>query len=760
MILFLFCALFSETDRHNDVLGYLGLSEAFSLNDLEKAISEAEIALQKARENHDTRMVIKALIQLGIYNSRIEKFDIAEAYLDSALDQARKQEDIVNEGNALLALGSLYAKRGSYRPALDSFRDALERFEQSNVQYKILLTHIRIADLYIVRMEYEAAIRELQNVLFELEESEEKELVYEGYYLLGQAYKQRGMYRGGVRYLEKAIGVAQGERDSIRTARTLMEAGKCHIQLGQYDEALDKFIQAESIYNTHDLKPELAQAYNCISSVYQSLNKITEAIEFMEKAQNINVLNQDFEQAAENYITLGGIYLDLHHYDAAGTYLERALSIFKMNGNVEGMIRASLVMSSVYLAAGEYGQASRYATEALGYEKQLNSDRMKPRILLSLGNVSLVRKRYQETFDYLTRALEIAGKISARQDELEILYKLSMASEKLRRYRDALNYYKRYEGLKDSLFNEMSSLRVTEMQSMIETSEQQRENELLKAEKQRSDTELMLERQEREILEKNLHIEKINAENRGIWLLFSLVGTVVTISFVVLIFLRYRREKDLRSKIDQQKSKLEEAYAQLNAAQQEKIELERLKSAIALSVTMNHEINQPLMIMQGNLDMLLHSSDPFYVKKHQKYINNITESIRRVTGIMDRIENLDRVSYTHYAGASDMLDIHHEKPAPEAVVSDTPAVGTGVYDDDFSQSEEEFIATMLHRIQKAGEQESSKPAGELDKEQEKAVSGDGEKQNLTDDDMDDELDDAHLEMIEELLNKRKSDPET
>ena len=80
-----------------------------------------------------------------------------------------------------------------------------------------------------------------------------------------------------------------------------------------------------------------------------------------------------------------------------------------------------------------------------------------------------------------------------------------------------------------------------------------------------------------------------------------------------------------------------------------KINEEKIKAALAMSVTANHEINQPLMTIQGNLDLLINSFNQIQLSEKQlKYIEKISKSIDRISDVLQKFTRKSNVSFVDY----------------------------------------------------------------------------------------------------------------
>lgn len=110
-------------------------------------------------------------------------------------------------------------------------------------------------------------------------------------------------------------------------------------------------------------------------------------------------------------------------------------------------------------------------------------------------------------------------------------------------------------------------------------------------------------------------------------------------------------DEEVKAKIE-----LENSYKKLKNAQEEILILERKNTALAMAVTTNHEINQPLMIMKANLEMLSMTL-PNNVKdeKIKKYITRIDDSVERINMILEKFRSSQEVEFEEYGGDTKMV---------------------------------------------------------------------------------------------------------
>ena len=86
-------------------------------------------------------------------------------------------------------------------------------------------------------------------------------------------------------------------------------------------------------------------------------------------------------------------------------------------------------------------------------------------------------------------------------------------------------------------------------------------------------------------------------------------------------------------------------------------------SAMAMAVTANHEINQPLMVIKGNLDLLqMDDIIGSFSEKQRGYIRKIEDSIQRISEILNKFKNKLPSRFEEYSNETEMVvyDEHQE----------------------------------------------------------------------------------------------------
>ncbi len=128
-----------------------------------------------------------------------------------------------------------------------------------------------------------------------------------------------------------------------------------------------------------------------------------------------------------------------------------------------------------------------------------------------------------------------------------------------------------------------------------------------------------------------------------------------------IIDYREMQEKALQE-IDHRKIaqiKLREANERIIKQQEILIEEERLKVLLQMAGATAHELNQPLMILLGRIQLLeMDREKPDLVLKHVKKIEDIGN---RISDIVKKIQNIKHVTRKPYANNEEIIDIHQKE---------------------------------------------------------------------------------------------------
>ncbi len=130
-----------------------------------------------------------------------------------------------------------------------------------------------------------------------------------------------------------------------------------------------------------------------------------------------------------------------------------------------------------------------------------------------------------------------------------------------------------------------------------------------------------------------------------------------------LVKIRVKQQLERKTayeKLAQALDETQKAYDLLKSAQNKLIQLEQKNAVLAMAVTANHEINQPLMVLSGSLDVLKIKVDN---PDLEKYFTKADTAIQKIESILAKFSHIEQVQFKTYLDDVSMLDIN--KPEKE-----------------------------------------------------------------------------------------------
>lgn len=121
------------------------------------------------------------------------------------------------------------------------------------------------------------------------------------------------------------------------------------------------------------------------------------------------------------------------------------------------------------------------------------------------------------------------------------------------------------------------------------------------------------------------------------------------------------RRKYAQEELSQALEETKVAYEKLESTQKELINIEKKNTLLAVSIAANHEINQPLMIMKGYVELLELSISEDLTENQKRYIEGINSSLVRIEKILKELEKVRDPDFVSYVEGVDMIKLSENK---------------------------------------------------------------------------------------------------
>ncbi|BCM94511.1 hypothetical protein IAD21_06418 (plasmid) [Abditibacteriota bacterium] len=231
----------------------------------------------------------------------------------------------------------------------------------------------------------------------------------------------------------------------------LIEVGGRYIDLQRYQDALNYWRQALTVFReTKDQRHE-ALALHVVALAYRYMERYADAIQNLQSSLRLYQRIKDREKEAGESNSLGDIYSALAYSNEALKYYDSALSLYhelknpKLRGDEAWVLRN---LADVYMQSGDYRSTLHYLNAAvsiyreLSYRKPYYRDTIRE-MWPQYGDIYMEMGRYEEAQRCYELALARIRQGRDDQEEANLLFSIGYNYSMQMRYEEALKLFER-----------------------------------------------------------------------------------------------------------------------------------------------------------------------------------------------------------------------------------------------------------------------------------------------------------------------------
>jgi len=380
-------------------------------------------------------------------------------------------------------------------------------------------------------------------------------------------------------YADQCLQISRRNNKKLNEAHILTRKAYQELNMGRYAESLQSILASfalsenksndKNYWNVGTLKVEKEKrlyALNCAHHIYGILMRETmnneEAIIHFKEAKRIAVEINSYARSLLASLNLGRIYMETEKLDSALQHENDAASIIKSSGWEKYLSTILYYTGKIHLMKGDTTLGAQYFHQSVvSALKQNNTDAL-TRSYHGLSTSYFNSIQRDSSVYYAAKSLDAMKKLG-KITQME--YNLGDAYEGL---------YHAYElnDQHDSAYKYLALAQVTN-----DSINQRRIKSLAEFQKLNLD-----EQQRLQLIEE----EKVAYQNKV--RTYFLLGGISVLLLLAIIFYRNNRQKH------KAKVKIEKAYNELKATQQQLIQSEKMASLGELTAGIAHEIQNPL----------------------------------------------------------------------------------------------------------------------------------------------------------------------
>ncbi len=370
-------------------------------------------------------------------------------------------------------------------------------------------------------------------------------------------------------------------KDTMGMALSYDFKGNIYQNKGYYSIALENVLKGFELFELLGDSIRLADSYNHLATIENSLQNFRNAISFNEKALAIYRLYNDVHYEASVLNDLGIMYMKLFEEQKAIDYYNKSIERNKI-ANVKSLEAATYGnIGAAYIQLKDYTEAIKYLNKSINLSKTINANRRIAIVEVKLANAYLEMKQPIKTIKHANNAKKYTIKNENINIEASAEKYLSLANEALGNFEKSLTYHKKFKLLNDSIVNKEKIIKIEELRAKFD----------LKA----KESEIAL--QEKEI--KNLNIQ---AKNDRLTKTLYGIGMFSFFTISGLFYFGFK-QRIKRNKIEREKQ--EEIYKQ---------EIEFKKKELTSQTLHLVQKNTFIQELRENLEKIKNSPDLFKVE--------------------------------------------------------------------------------------------------------------------------------------------------
>ncbi len=278
--------------------------------------------------------------------------------------------------------------------------------------------------------------------------------------------------------LTNSLSLFDALNDPEGRSRNLAALAQVELSMGEYDRALANAFEALKLFRELGNQDDEAWTVHGIGSGYHELGDYERALEYENRAMTMFRELENPIGEARTLSGIGTVYQTLGDYDEAAEYHQRALDIFQAQGNLMGEARALNDIGAIYQNVDEYERARDFHERSLQIRRRMGYRQAESTSLLNLGHVAIKESNAALAIDTLQNALEIAIEVRAKPRVFQCHEALSRAYELSGDLDKALDHQRTFQRIKEEVAGDEAASRVKNLQIEFEVAKSEQAAEI------------------------------------------------------------------------------------------------------------------------------------------------------------------------------------------------------------------------------------------------------------------------------------------
>lgn len=262
------------------------------------------------------------------------------------------------------------------------------------------------------------------------------------YLVLGDTLRELGEYNEAIRSFRDAESIFRRIDDYSGAVDALNRLAGIRFREGEFEACLKSLLEAVEFARRTEETDKLAFLFGNIGRVYTLLGKIPRAEEYIKMNIDLSTRCEDNLNLARARLSLGYIYIQSARYRRAEEILSAALELIREEGFVNEEIIHMTYSGELAVRTGQLESAWQLLNEAYQRSRKISAESLlTARPLRWLAELLVKRGDYRKALTFVNRAYPLMQKLQ-NQVELGALTRLkAVCFENMGKKEDARNFY-------------------------------------------------------------------------------------------------------------------------------------------------------------------------------------------------------------------------------------------------------------------------------------------------------------------------------
>lgn len=280
-------------------------------------------------------------------------------------------------------------------------------------------------------------------------------------------------------YADSALMIARHIKDTSMMIDAYVAKGIAFDNLGEFAPALQCQTTALDLAQANNDELKAASCYTNIGMLYSRQDNLVKSKEYFRKSM---LIREKFNHKllASSYLNMSTAFFAENNFDSARYYAEKSIASISDTTDKKLLAYAYSALASTYFGEGDFKNSIAYYEKSKEIKESVNDRRGLISSYANIGESYANLKQYDLAIQNLNIALAIATSLKHKYFLREVYYTLADVYRQSGDYKSAYEMFQLHTQYRDSIFNDQKSSELLDLQEKYESTQKQRENELLK----------------------------------------------------------------------------------------------------------------------------------------------------------------------------------------------------------------------------------------------------------------------------------------